>query len=192
MLVLLSGLAAAAALQAGGAPPATGGRLAALLHTSPLGAAPPRAAPLRMMGAKKKASPPPPDSDDSRKSDSLVDGMTTSLGREEELQPYPGPAVQHYEVDADDGRRLFVSLAEFAPCRVPSEALQGRYMAWLGAEEALELPHYLLAPPATDVDESIGIVLSDDEIARRDAEEEEAAAAAAAATRARFRASSSS
>ena len=66
----------------------------------------------------------------------MVDPMTTSLGREEELVPYPGPDVVDEPVDDDDGQRLYACFAKYPPAQEPNEVLQAAHESWLGEWES--------------------------------------------------------
>ncbi len=77
----------------------------------------------------------------------LVDPMTTSLGREKELQPFPGPPIVEDIETVPDSRPLFASVNFFTPSHMPSEELQTAYMDWLadGSGDRICMPHYLLS-----------------------------------------------
>jgi len=116
----------------------------------------------------------------------LVDAMATSLGREDELKPYPGPTIVDEPLGDGDTRSLFVHFARFSPSRMPSAALQEAYVSWLEDTAAqpdvsLCLPQYMLAAQRVDDFWETGAVLTDEDIARLDAQEEAEASAAAAA-----------
>ena len=101
----------------------------------------------------------------------LVDGMQTSLGRDEELMPAPGPEVIDEPEQDVDSRPLFANLALFVQGLMPSEDLQDAYYEWLTGSANVCLPHYLLS--AQDFAEemvTVGDVLTDDEIAQLDAQ----------------------
>jgi uncharacterized protein YciI len=154
-----------------------------------------RLAPLQMMARKKAVVEEDDDDDyivqeeDENERIKMVDAMSTSLGYEEELKPFPGPNVAEEEGDLDEPRALFCHFAPFPSNQMPSEGLQAAYSAWLQQRDvpgdvSLVGPHYLLAAETFD-EEAFwagggGGVLSDDDIARLDAQEEAAAAAAAA------------
>ena len=123
---------------------------------------------------------------DSQSPLTMVNPMSTSLGYEEELEPFPGPNVADVEEKVEDVRPVFCHLGMFDSGMIPGEGLQAAYHAWLQQEEmpagvVLSLPHYLLAAQSFDTHWEGAEVLTDDDIARLDAEEEAAAAAAAAA-----------
>ena len=146
------------------------------------------------MGPKRKAKStivPSENADDNDYDDSdspfssrprVVDPMTTSLGREAELMPAPGPQIFEDEGPLSERRPIFVSLKLYTPGHMPSEELQDKYSEYLESCSSICLPHYLLAEQdfSTAIGES-GSVLTDDQIAQLDVEEEMAAAAAAAA-----------
>ena len=50
----------------------------------------------------------------------LVDPMTTSLGKEKELEPFPGPPIVEELVRTHDSRPLFVSVSYFTPSHMLS------------------------------------------------------------------------
>ena len=114
----------------------------------------------------------------------LVDPMTTSLGKEDELLPFPGPPVLEEPVD-DDDRSLYVIFSRFVPERMPNEPLQTAYMSWLQDVESrpdirVSLPHYMLTHQSLDNWEEMGPEITDDELAIKDAEDEAALAEAEA------------
>lgn len=176
---------------------------ASALHaaTPPLGALAPhasRAPPVCLLakrGPKPKNPKPAEDDDDEQLLDEeatdnsqsveLVDGMTTPLGREGELEPFPGPPVVTEPVEELDARPLFVLFTRYVEQQMPSEGLVAEYVAWLKAAResgvSLCMPHYMLSAQSFDNWWEYGAVLDDDDVARLDAEEEAAAAAAAEA-----------
>ena len=118
----------------------------------------------------------------------MVNGMTTSLGREAELKPFPGPPVIDEPVDTTDERPLFVLFSRYLDGHMPNEVMQQAYVQWLeedGLREdgsvAVCLPNYMLSAQSFDEFWETGAVLTDDDIARLDAEEEAELAAATAA-----------
>ena len=64
----------------------------------------------------------------------MVDPMKTSLGRESELDPFPGPPVIDGPTHAPDTRPLFVALSLFQSQHMPCDALQEQYSTWLSRE----------------------------------------------------------
>ena len=107
-----------------------------------------------------------------------VDPMKTSLGRERELMPFAGPPIVTFDEPPEDPRPLFAHMGLFTEAHMPSDALQASYHEWLAVDsgERICLPHYLLSAQDFTLEmETTGDVLTDDEIARLDAEEEQAA-----------------
>ena len=152
-----------------------------------------RVSAVQMMGRKKKVVEEEVDDDDSYVEEAeedryqMVDAMTTSLGKDEELKPFPGPAVRMEEDAPEDGRAVFCHFGLFASGTMPSEGLQEQYYAWLQQGDipgnaSLMGPHYLLSGENDDDESMLALAdeLDDDDIARLDAEEEAAAAAAEA------------
>ena len=148
---------------------------------------------VQMMGRKKKVEEEEVDDDDSYVEEAeedryqMVDAMTTSLGKDEELKPFPGPAVRMEEDAPEDGQTVFCHFGLFASGTMPSEGLQEQYYAWLQQGDipgnaSLMGPHYLLSGENDDDESMLALAdeLDDDDIARLDAEEEAAAAAAEA------------
>ena len=89
----------------------------------------------------------------------LVDPMTTSLGKEKELEPFPGPPIVEELVRTHDSRPLFVSVNYFTPSHMPSGELQTAYMDWLadGSGDRICLPHYMLSADSfEDVMDTMG------------------------------------
>ena len=128
------------------------------------------------------------DNDDKSRGVQLVDAMTTSLGREDELQPFPGPPVFDPDAVPTDPRPLFALFTRYSPGHAPNALLSQAYTGWLDDEEgrhegqvSICLPHYLLTAQTFDDYWELGGVLTDDDIARLDAEEEAELATAAAA-----------
>ena len=118
-----------------------------------------------------------------------VDGMVTSLGKESELEPFPGPPVYDEERVMLDSRAVFCRFATYPAGSMPGESLQEAHLAWLQQESfpgnvSLCLPHYMLAAESFENFFEFGDVLSDDDITRLDAIDEQARAAAAAAAEA--------
>jgi len=112
----------------------------------------------------------------------LVDPMKFSLGREKELEPFPGPPIVEDQTKVTDSRLLFASMRFFTPGRMPSPTLQAFYLSWLGKEsgDRICLPHYLLAAQDFSVEmDTKGERLTDDELALLNAKEEEAKATVA-------------
>jgi hypothetical protein len=101
----------------------------------------------------------------------LVDPMTTSLGREDELKPFPGPPVPEEPVRKVDSRPLFANICYFTPKHMPSDGLQDEYLAWLSEDSSdrICLPYYLLSKGDFSVElNTSGELLTDDEIAALD------------------------
>lgn len=111
----------------------------------------------------------------------IVDGMETSLGREDELKPYPGPPVPEEPEAKVDLRPVFAHMRLFVAGQQPGEALQEAYTEWLAGSGDICLPHYLLAQESFEDAWEHGEVLTDDDVARLDAADEEQARAAAEA-----------
>ena len=112
----------------------------------------------------------------------LVDPMTTSLGREQELEPFPGPPVIDGPVQPPDTRQLYACLAMFPPNMMPGDPLQEQYSAWLSeepAEGAASLCGAHSLGNEIDFDELMASteVLTDDDLAQLEVEEAAAAAA---------------
>eukprot|EP00325_Prymnesiales_sp_UTEX-LB-985_P004478 CAMPEP_0174698146 /NCGR_PEP_ID=MMETSP1094-20130205/3803_1 /TAXON_ID=156173 /ORGANISM="Chrysochromulina brevifilum, Strain UTEX LB 985" /LENGTH=373 /DNA_ID=CAMNT_0015895257 /DNA_START=107 /DNA_END=1228 /DNA_ORIENTATION=+ len=141
------------------------------------------------LGPRKKAEPEPEDAQEEEFDDSpfssrirTVDGMTTKLDRASELMPAAGPDVIDEPQEEVDIRPLFASVGLYAKGLMPSDDLQDAYYEWLSESDNVCLPHYLLsAQDFVEEMNTVGDVLTDDEIAQLDAQEEVAAAAAAAA-----------
>jgi len=144
---------------------------------------------------RKPANPQPEDDDDElieseeleQRSLRMVDPMTTSLGREEDLKPYPGPPVIDEPVVDEETRPLFALFSRYEPKQTPGERLSTAYVDYLEEAHsngiAICMPHYMLSAQKFDQFWEMGTVLNDDDIARLDAEEEaQQAAADAAAT----------
>ena len=120
------------------------------------------------------------DDEDMTTAGRLVDPMTTSLGREDELSPYPGPPIEIVS-SGDDDRPLFVSVSQFAASTMPSEALQDAYHSYIAdGGDAVCAAHFMLAKDDfADEADTTGVSLTDTDIAALDAQEEEQAAAGA-------------
>ena len=98
-----------------------------------------------------------------------VDGMTTSLGKADELLPFPGPAVPADEAPPTDSRLLMMVLSLFPPGRAPSSKLQAAYSSWLKASSArLCAAQYLLSAEQFLEDWENGRAMSEEEIAAID------------------------
>ena len=127
----------------------------------------------------------PIERDDESRGMKMVDAMTTSLGREDELLPFPTGRQNDHSEDEKE-LLMFVHCGLFTPQHMPGEALQESYLRWLASSEArpnieLTTANYMLSEQTVENYWETGDVITDDDIARMDAAEEEAEAAAAAA-----------
>ena len=112
----------------------------------------------------------------------LVDAMTTSLTREDELRPFPGPPIVDDRLEIGDTHPLFACASLFIAGHMPSEELQDAYHEWLvDGGEAVHLPHFMLSQQDfSDEMDTAGAIMTDEEIALQDAQDEKAAAALSA------------
>ena len=112
----------------------------------------------------------------------LVDAMTTSLNRDEELKPFPGPPIVEDLQEMGDAHPLFVCASLFLAGHMPSEQLQDAYHEWLVMSgDEVYLPHFMLSQQDfSDEMDNAGAVMTDEEVALQDAQAEEKAAAALA------------
>lgn len=113
----------------------------------------------------------------SRQQVQMVDPMRTSLGRDEELKPYPGPPIPEEPVATPDPRPLFAKISYFTPMHMPSDALEDEYRAWLadGSGDRICLPYYLMSKDDFSHEmDTTGDVLTDEELAALWEKEDEA------------------
>ena len=106
----------------------------------------------------------------------MVDPMTTSLGREAELDPFPGPPVIDSPVRQPDARPLFVSLSLFPQNQMPCDALQEHYSEWLSEEPTSEVAALCAAHSLAnelDFDELVASsdILTEEDLARLELDE---------------------
>jgi len=118
-----------------------------------------------------------------RYQDKLVDPMTTSLGIEDELEPFPGPPVPSEIPEVVDDRPIFLCLSLYQQGMMPSDDLQAAYFAWLSSVKAttdigLCLAQYMLRADTFNIDELYGEPMTEDELLAAESAAEDSAESA--------------